>query len=43
MKKTIQDVLSSVKTALTSDTGKAIGAGLAGVAAGALLGGEGGV
>ncbi len=43
MKKTIQDVLSSVKTALTSDTGKAIGAGLAGVTAGALLGGEGGV
>lgn len=43
MKKTIQDVLSSVKTALTSDTGKAIGAGLAGVATGALLGGEAGV
>jgi len=43
MKKTFQDVLSSVKTALTSDTGKAIGAGLAGVTAGALLGGEGGV
>jgi len=43
MKKTIQDVLSSVKTALTSDTGKAIGMGIASTAAGALLGGEAGV
>ena len=43
MKKTIQDILSSVKTALTSDTGKAIGMGIASTAAGALLGGEAGV
>lgn len=43
MKKTFQDILSSVKTALTSDTGKAIGMGIASTAAGALLGGEAGV
>jgi hypothetical protein len=43
MKKAFQDILSSVKTALTSDTGKAIGMGIASTAAGALLGGEAGV
>ena len=43
MKKTIQDILSSVKTALTSDTGKAIGMGLGAAALGGAIGGEGGV
>lgn len=43
MKKTFQDILSSVKTALTSDTGKAIGMGLGAAALGGAIGGEGGV
>lgn len=43
MKKTIQNILSSVKTALTSDTGKAIGMGLGAAALGGAIGGEGGV